>query len=332
MNGIFDLIEAKMPTMSKGQKAIANYIINSYEKAAYMTASRLGEETGVSESTVVRFTMELGFDGYPHFQTSLKEELKSRLTSVQRLNYTERFSDDGTAILDVMKSDMENMKETLNSIDLESMSQAVETILNARKIYIMGLRSSSPLSSFMHFYFTLLFDDVIHIHSTSTNEVFEQIMSITSDDVMIGISFPRYSNLTINSMEYAKSKGAKVVVVTDKDNTAMTEHANVKLFAKTSMASFVDSIAAPLSLINALIVTLGMHRREHILTSFEALEKLWSKYSVFDGGKDRRASLPEDSNSDGNEISGTPASGGNGGNGRNGGNGGASEGAAAAAD
>ena len=294
MTGILDLIDTKMSSMSKGHKAIARYITESYDKAAYMTASKLAEEAGVSESTVVRFTMELGFDGYPHFQHVLKEELKSRLTSVQRLNYTERFTDDSTAILDVMKNDMENLKETINSIDLNAMSDAVSAILSAKKIYIMGLRSSSPLSSFMHFYMTLLFDDVIHIHSTSTNEVFEQIMSITSDDVMIGISFPRYSNLTINSMEYAKSKGAKVVVVTDKDNTAMTQHASVKLFAKTSMASFVDSIAAPLSLINALIVTLGMHRREHILSSFEALEELWSKYRVFDAGKDRRASIEEE--------------------------------------
>ena len=273
--------------MSKGHKAIANYIINEYDKAAYMTAARLGEVTGVSESTVVRFTMELGFEGYPHFQAALKEELKSKLTSVQRLNYTERFGDDAEAIRDIIKGDMDNLRDTLATLDDAAMSEAVKMILGARKIYIMGLRSSSPLSSFMHFYMTLLFDEVVHIHSNSTNEVFEQIMPITSDDVMIGISFPRYSRRTINSMEYAKNKGAGVIVITDKDNTPMTEHADVKIFAKSSMASFVDSLAAPLSVINALLVTLGMHRREHIVSSFEALETLWSQYKVYEVGRDR---------------------------------------------
>ena len=287
MESIIELINEKLPGMSKGHKAIANYIIESYDKAAYMTAAKLGDKTGVSESTVVRFTTELGFDGYPHFQATLKEELKSKLTSVQRLNYTERFDDDETAVRDIMKGDMENLKETIAALDDESMSKAVDAILKARKIYIMGLRSSAPLSSFMHFYMTLLFDDVIHIHSNSTNEVFEQIMSITSDDIIIGISFPRYSQRTINSMEYAKKKGATVLAITDKDNTAMTEFADIKLFAKSSMASFVDSLSAPLSLINALLVMLGMHRREHIRSSFESLEQLWSQYEVYNGGKDR---------------------------------------------
>lgn len=286
MESIIELINEKLPGMSKGHKAIANYIIESYDKAAYMTAAKLGDKTGVSESTVVRFTTELGFEGYPHFQATLKEELKSKLTSVQRLNYTERFDDDETAVRDIMKGDMENLKETIAALDDESMSKAVDAILKARKIYIMGLRSSAPLSSFMHFYMTLLFDDVIHIHSNSTNEVFEQIMSIASDDIIIGISFPRYSQRTINSMEYAKKKGATVLAITDKDNTAMTEFADIKLFAKSSMASFVDSLSAPLSLINALLVMLGMHRREHIRSSFESLEQLWSQYEVYNGGKD----------------------------------------------
>ena len=294
MNSTIELIESRLPEMSKGHKAIAGYILENYDKAAYMTASKLGEETGVSESTVVRFTMELGFEGYPYFQSALKEELKSKLTSVQRLNYTERFEDDAAAVRDIMHGDMENLKDTIANLDDVAMSNAAKTILKARKIYIMGLRSSSPLSSFMHFYMTLLFDDVIHIHSNSTNEVFEQIMPITSDDVMIGISFPRYSQRTINSMEYAKKKGAKTIVITDKDNTAMTEYADIKLFAKSSMASFVDSLAAPLSLINALLVMLGMHRREHIVSSFEALETLWSRYRVYEVGRDRNTEMEDE--------------------------------------
>ncbi len=285
MSLIFDEINNKKDSMSKGHKAIANYILDNYDKAAYMTASKLGEATGVSESTVVRFTMELGFEGYPHFQNTLKEELKSKLTSVQRLDATERFADDATAIRDIIQADIDNLKATLNNVSTDAFEEAVKTILGARKIYLMGLRSSSPLSSFMHFYMTLLFDEVVHIHSNSANEVFEQILPIRSDDVMIGISFPRYSQRTINSMAYAKSKGAKTIVITDKDDTALTEHADIKLFAKSSMASFVDSLAAPLSLINALLVTLGMHRKEHIKSSFEALEGLWSQYSVYEGDR-----------------------------------------------
>ncbi len=291
MSLIFDEINTRLNTMSKGHRAIANYILDNYDKAAYMTASKLGEATGVSESTVVRFTMELGFDGYPHFQNTLKEELKSKLTSVQRLNATDRFEDDASAIRDIIQSDIDNLKTTLNEIDTSSFEDAVHTILGARKIYLMGLRSSSPLSSFMHFYMTLLFDEVVHIHSNSANEVFEQIMPITSNDVMIGISFPRYSQRTINSMAYAKKKGAKVIVITDKDNTALTENADIKLLAKSSMASFVDSLAAPLSIINALLVTLGMHRKEHIQSSFEALEELWSQYSVYEGDRKSDGSL-----------------------------------------
>ena len=285
MGIIFDEITNRLDSMSKGHKAIASYILDNYDKAAYMTASKLGEATGVSESTVVRFTMELGFEGYPHFQNTLKEELKSKLTSVQRLDATERFADDATAIRDIIQADIDNLKATLNEVNNEAFEEAVHTILKAKKIYLMGLRSSSPLSSFMHFYMTLLFDDVIHIHNNSANEVFEQILPITSDDVMIGISFPRYSKRTVNSMAYAKKKGATVIAITDKDDTALTQNADIKLFARSSMASFVDSLAAPLSLINALLVMLGMHRKEHIKSSFEALEELWSQYSVYEGDR-----------------------------------------------
>lgn len=286
--GIIEKIDDKLPELSKGHKAVATYIKEHYDQAAYMTAAKLGEVTGVSESTVVRFSMEMGFEGYPHFQRTLKEEMKNKLTSIQRLDYTERFADDRDVIKSIIEGDMENLKETVNSINYDEYEKAASAILDAHKIYLMGLRSSSPLSSFMHFYMTLLFDEVIHIHSNSANEVFEQILPIKEGDVMIGISFPRYSNRTIRSMEYAKKKGATVIVITDKDDTPMTKYADIKLFAKSSMASFVDSLAAPLSVINALLVTLGIHRKEHIRSSFESLEDLWSEYSVYDSGEDRR--------------------------------------------
>ena len=250
---ITELIENFLPSMSKGHKAIANYILESYDKAAYMTAARLGEVVGVSESTVVRFTTELGYEGYPEFQRALKEELKSKLTSVQRLDFAEQFSDEGDAVSGIMSQDIQNLKDTLASIDEAEFKKAVNSILNAGKIYIMGIRASAPLSEFMHFYLTVLFDDVVLVRSTCTNELFEQILPIGKGDVMIGISYPRYSARTINCMKYARQNGATTIAITDRDGTAMTEHSDIKLLAKSSMASFVDSLTAPLSLINALL-------------------------------------------------------------------------------
>ena len=285
---ILETIEKMYPEMSKSQKMIADYLMESYDKAQYLTAAKLAQVTGVSEATVVRFTTEIGFSGYPAFQQALKEELKSKLTSVQRLDYTERFEDDKAAIQEVMRADIENVKSTLTNIDTEAFDKAVTTILNARKIYIMGIRASATLSEFMHFYMTVLFDDVVLVRSNCTNELFEQVMPITEDDVLIGISFPRYSARTINSMAYAHNRGAKTIAITDRDKTPMTEHADVALLATSSMASFVDSLTAPLSLINALLVTLGMHRKEHIKNSFESLETLWSQYKVYEIGRDRK--------------------------------------------
>ncbi len=294
LSGVVERITESMDSMSKGQKAIARYILDNYETAAYMTAAKLGEATGVSESTVVRFSMELGYEGYPHFQKVLQEELKVKLTSVQRLNAASRFTDDASVLKSILQADLDSLKHTYENLDDQAFSKAVKTILSAKKIYIMGLRSSSPLSSFMHFYMAILFDDVVHIHSNSANEVFEQILPIGPGDVMIGISFPRYSTRTIQSMQYARDRGANVIVITDKADTPMTKNADVALFARSDMASFVDSLTAPLSLINALLVALGMHRKSHIQESFEALEKLWEEYKVYDTGKDRQLPDAED--------------------------------------
>ena len=287
MSDIIENIRQSYDDMSKGHKAIAKFILENYEEASGMTAAKLGDTVGVSESTVVRFTTELGFEGYPQCQKVFKEELKSKLTSVERLKATDKFADDSAAIHDVISSDIDNLKNTLASIDTKAFDEAVNTVLNAKKIYLMGLRASSPLSSFMYFYMSILFDDVVNISSNSANEVFEQILPISEGDVMIGISFPRYSRRTVNSMSYAKKRGAKVIAITDKADTSMTENADISLLAKSGMASFVDSLAAPLSLINAFLVTLGMHRKEHIRDSFEALEELWSEYSVYEDDRDR---------------------------------------------
>jgi len=285
-------IEDQMNKMSKGQKAIARYILSNYEQAAYMTAAKIGEEVGVSESTVVRFTMELGYEGYPHFQKLLQEELKVKLTYVQRLNASKRFSNDSQVLREIILADVDRLKSTYEYVDDEAFSKVVNTILSSKRIFIMGLRSSSPLSSFLHYYLTLLFDDVRHIHTNSSNEVFEQILPIAPGDVLIGISFPRYSNRTIQSMQYARQRGASVVAITDKPDTPLSKHADIALYASSDMASFVDSLVAPLSVINALIVALGIHKREHIEQTFEALENLWDEYKVYDKGNDRINELP----------------------------------------
>lgn len=299
MSSILELINLKTESMSKRQKNIAVYIEEHYESVPYMKLQELSLNCGVSEATILRFISELGFEGYHDFKNSLEEEMKNKLTSVQRLNSTERYRDDAQAIHSIIETDVENLKETMSGVDEAEFSAAIDAVLNARKIYLMGLRSSAPLSSFMHFYMSRLFDEVVHISSNSTNEVFEQILPITSEDVMIGISFPRYSQRTINSIEYAKKKGAKVIVITDKDDTQLTANADIKLLAKYSMASFVDSLTAPLSLINAFLVTLGMHRKEHIKDNFEALEELWSLYRVYENEEDKKDILKEADNDSG---------------------------------
>ena len=288
---LVDNIESEMPKMSKGQKAIARFILSDYERAAYMTAAKIGEEAGVSESTVVRFTMELGYEGYPHFQHLLQEELKVKLTSVQRLNASRRFSSNAQVLNSILQTDIENLKSTFENVEEAAFSKAVEIILESKRIFVMGLRSSSPLSSFIHFYFTILFDDVRHIHSNSANEVFEQILPIGPGDVLIGISFPRYSTRTIQSMQYARQRGAAIVAITDKADTPLAQLADAALLATSDMASFVDSLVAPLSLINALIVALGIRKRDHIEQTFEALENLWDEYKVYDKGEDRKNDL-----------------------------------------
>lgn len=292
-SGLVNRIESDMPRMSKGQKAIARFILSDYERAAYMTAAKIGEQTGVSESTVVRFTMELGYEGYPHFQKLLQEELKEKLTYLQRLNASKRYVGDAQVLKSIMQTDIDNLKQTLELVDTDAFSRAVQMILDARKIYLIGVRSSSPLSSFMHFYFTLLFDDVRHIHTSSANEVFEQVLPIGPGDLIIGISFPRYSSRTIQSIKYARQRGAHVLAITDKPDSPLADNADAALYARSEMASFVDSLTAPLSVINALIVAVGIHRREHIEQTFEALENLWDEYKVYDKGKDRIARIPE---------------------------------------
>ncbi len=279
---IFSAIESSLPQMSKGQRAIAQFILINYERAAHLTAARIGVEANVSESTVVRFATELGFSGFPEFQKKLREDLKVKLTSVERLNTSAYLADSANIPKSVLLSDLEKLKMTIEMMDYSSFNQAVETIMNAKRIFILGVRSSAPLASFLGFYFNLMFDNVRLVHTTSVSEMFEQILSTTKGDVVIGISFPRYSKRTIKAMEYSRDAGASVIAITDKAENPVAKSASCSLLAPSDMASFVDSLVAPLSLINALIVDIGMRNRKQITETFEKLEHIWDEYGVYD--------------------------------------------------
>jgi DNA-binding MurR/RpiR family transcriptional regulator len=281
-NDLINIIQQKYDDFSKGQKLIANYIVNHYDKAAYVTAAKLGEICGVSESTVVRFAIELGFDGYPKLQKVLQELIKSRLTSVQRIEVSSNRINEDNILKSVLQSDIDKIKITLEQINHTDFNDIVETILNAKRIFILGVRSSATLASFLGFYFNLIFDNVRLVHTTSVSEMFEQIIRAQNGDVVIGISYPRYSKRTIKAMQFAKDQGAKTIALTDSTESPVAKCADMSLFARSDMASFVDSLVAPLSLINALIVAIGMRRKTEVYNTFESLEKIWDEYQVYE--------------------------------------------------
>lgn len=274
-------IEELMPTFSKGQKTIANYLINNYDKAAYLTASKLGKEVGVSESTVVRFAIELGFDGYPGLQHSLQEIIRIRLTTKQRMEVANTRIGNGDIIRSVFESDIDNIRRTLDEINHEDFNEAVRKIISAKNIYIIGMRSSSALASFLTHYFRLMFDNVRMVQSTSGSEVFEQILRINKDDVMIAISFPRYSARLINAVVYAKEQGTNIVAVTDSVMSPIAPYANQTLACRSDMASIVDSFVAPLSLLNALVVAIAKEMQTELIDVFDKLEHIWEEYNAY---------------------------------------------------
>ena len=282
MTDILTYIQENMSSFSKGQKLIANYILQSYDKAAFMTASKLGKTVNVSESTVVRFAAELGFDGYPSMQKTLQEMIRNKLTAIQRVEVSKERIGNQDVMTMVMQSDIEKIRMTLDETDQTSFNQAVAAIANAKRIYILGVRSASVLANFISFYFRFMFDNVVSVDTSSISEVFEQIVHISADDVFIGLSFPRYSKRTIKAMQYAKDQGAKVVAITDSKVSPLTKIADVSLLAKSDMASFVDSLVAPLSLVNALIVAISREKAVHLESSLNRLESIWEEYDVYE--------------------------------------------------
>ncbi len=279
---ILTRIQNNYQTFSKGQKKIADYVLQHYDKAAFMTAYKLGRMVSTSESTVVRFATELGCEGYANFQKELQEIIRMKLTAVQRMEVATSQIGKQEILKTVMSSDLDKIKQTMEEINTEVFNKAVEALLAARKIYILGVRSSAALARFLGFYMNLLFENTCLVDATSVSEVFEQIMRIDSRDVLLAISFPRYSKRTVKAVQYAKSRGSNIVAITDSASSPINQYATHQLTARSDMASFVDSLVAPLSVINALIVAIGMRKQEEVSQTFERLEHIWDEYEVYE--------------------------------------------------
>ena len=268
--------------LSKSHRRIAECIVSHYDKAAFMTASRLGEYVGVSESTVVRFAAELGFSGYPALQSDLQELIRSKLTSVQRMQSASVRIAQDEILETVLNADSAMIKATLDQTSKENFNRAVAAINKARNIYILGVRSAATLANFLAFYFRPVYDNVVLVDSARASEVFEQIFRIDERDICIAISFPRYSNQTINALHFIHDKGATVISITDSELSPIAQFADCLLIARSTMASFVDSLVAPLSLINALIVAATFDRRSEVYDNLNELEKIYDEYNIYD--------------------------------------------------
>ncbi len=278
----FSVIRSRIQTFSKGQKRIAEYILSNYDKAAFMTASKLGQTVSVSESTVVRFAVELGFDGYPEMQKALQEMVRNKLTSVQRIEVTNGRLGNQDAVSSVLQGDINAIRMTGESLDRGEIARSVEAILAARNIYIVGVRSSAALAAYLNFYFRNIFENVRLISSTATSEMLEQLLRVGPQDVVIGISLPRYSSRTVKLVQYARESGATVIVITDKPEAPAGKVADHVLCATSNMISVVDSLVAPMSVINALIVSVCLRQELHVEKVYEDLEHLWDEYDAFE--------------------------------------------------
>lgn len=280
-NELLARLDEKYPKLSKGQKRLTDYIRENYDKAAFLTAAKLGEVVGVSESTVVRYASQLGYKGYPEFQKALGELVRTKLNSIQRMEVTYGRITQSEILASVLQSDIEKIKMTLESMDNHAFDMAVDTILNAKKVYVIGIRSCAPLASFLTFYLNLICDTVIGVDTNSSSEIFEQLIRINEEDVIIGISFPRYSMRTLKALEFASNRKAKVITLTDSVHSPMNLYSSCNLIARSDMASIVDSLVAPLSVINALVVALCMKRQKEVISTLETLEDIWDEYQVY---------------------------------------------------
>lgn len=278
---ISELIRENMPSFSKGQRRIADAILRDYDKTAYMTAAKLGQTVGVSESTVVRFANELGFEGYPEFQHAVQEMVRAKLTPNQRIEVTSARIGGGDLFSKLMNGEIEKIKYTMETLDRTAFEAAVDAITHAGNIYIMGVGSSSALASFLHINLTMICSNVHLVQLTGAGEMFEQILDIGKDDVMIAISFPRYSSRVRRAVKYAKANGAAVIALTDSQLSPIAEGADYLLAAQSDMVSFVDSLIAPLAVINALIAAVASKKPDEVRARLDRLERIWDEYDVY---------------------------------------------------
>jgi DNA-binding MurR/RpiR family transcriptional regulator len=285
---ILSLLEKNGPNFSKGQRRIAAFITESYDKAAFMTASRLGKAVGISESTVVRFAVELGYDGYPSMQKAMQEMVLNRLTSVQRIGVTNDRIGNQDVLSMVLQSDADKLRQTNETVSREDFYAAVQAILGARRIYILGVRSASVLVNIMGYYMNYMFDNVHIVTTSGASEIFEKLVNVTRDDVVIAFSFPRYSAATVKGVQYCRSVGAKIIGITNSHLSPLGQISDHVLVAKSDMVSLVDSLVAPLSVVNALIVALAASREQEMEKTFDTLEKVWEEYHVYE----KKADLP----------------------------------------
>lgn len=279
---ILVILEEKEPTFSKGQRRISRYIAESYDKAAFMTASKLGSTVGVSESTVVRFAVELGYNGYPEMQKAMQEMVMNRLTSVQRMEIANDRIGKEDVLTKVLQADADKIRQTCETISREHFSAAVEALVRARRIYLLGVRSTATLAQFAGYYMNYMFDNVQVITSSGPGEMFERLVGVTADDVVLAFSFPRYSSSTIKAAQYCRNVGATVVGVTNSALSPLAQHCDYVLIGKSDMVSLVDSLVAPLSVVNALLVALASARDREMEKSFEILERVWEEYNVYE--------------------------------------------------
>lgn len=280
-NSLVQRMSDKLCSMSKGQKKLVNYITMHYSKAVFMTAAKLGKEVGVSESTVVRFAVLLGYSGYPEFQKALENMVQDKLNSIEKIEIASKNLSRQEILETVLKADAEKIRLTLDTIDRDAFETALDTILEAKKIYIVGIRSCAPLASFLGFYLNLMFDDVIVVSTNNSSELFEQMIRITEQDCIIGISFPRYSMRTLKAMEFANNRNARVITITDCKHSPMNLYSSCNLLARSDMSSVVDSLVAPMSVINALIVALCMKKQDKVIETLEILENVWDEYQIY---------------------------------------------------
>lgn len=276
------ILQEKSAGFSKGQRLIARYITQSYDKAAFMTANKLAKTVGVSESTVVRFAVDLGFDGYPSMQKAMREMVLNRLTSVQRIEVASNRIGDNDVLTTVLQSDMDKLRRTAETVSREEFDAAVNAVLSAKRVYIIGVRSTAPLANFLGYYLNYMFNNVHIVTASGTSEMFEKIVGVNSDDVVIAFSFPRYSSSTAKAAQYCRTTGANVIAITDSPASPLGQSADHVICAKSDMVSLVDSLVAPLSVVNALIVAIAAKREKEVHRTFETLEHIWDQYHVYE--------------------------------------------------